>query len=162
MRINTVQTEASIVNGPGFRIPIYVQGCGHGCPSCHNPQTHDRNAGYCISPKALAGIILGHLEDDPLLTGITWSGGEPYDQIDDVNAVNELIVRERPDINIMLYTGYVMTPERLGKLRHVEYVVDGPFILAQRDIGLKFRGSANQQVWQKVNGEYRNITELWG
>ena len=161
MKINAIQTEASIVNGPGLRIPIYVQGCGHGCEGCHNPQTHDRNAGYCISPKALASIILGHLEDDPLLTGITWSGGEPMDQIDDVNAVNELIVRERPDINIMLYTGYVMTPAILMMLRHVEYVVDGPFILVQRDIGLKFRGSANQQVWQKRGNEYVNITELW-
>ena len=83
------------------------------------------------------------------------------DQIDDVNLVNELIVKARPDVNIMVYTGYVMTPEKLQELRHVEYVVDGPFVLAQKDIGLKFRGSRNQQVWRKVNGEFRNITDEW-
>ena len=160
MKINSI-LPSSVIDGPNFRTVIFVQGCGHNCEGCHNPQTHDRDAGYCIKPHDLAGIILGHLQDNPLLSGITWSGGEPFDQIDDVNLVNELIVKERSDVNIMLYTGYAMTPARLRMLRHVEYVVDGPFVLTQRDIGLKFRGSRNQQVWRMVNGAFKNITAEW-
>ena len=68
--------EDSIVDGPGIRYTIFVQGCPHHCPGCHNPQTHDFAGGYLADPKSL----LEEIRKNPLLSGVTFSGGEPFCQ----------------------------------------------------------------------------------
>ena len=66
--------EDSIVDGPGIRYTIFVQGCPHHCPGCHNPQTHDFAGGYLADPK----VLLEEIRKNPLLSGVTFSGGEPF------------------------------------------------------------------------------------
>ena len=73
IRIAGVVKE-SIVDGPGLRFTLFVQGCIHNCKGCHNPQTHDLNAGKLVKSET----ILKAIKDNPLLDGVTFSGGEPF------------------------------------------------------------------------------------
>ena len=75
MRIAGIIRE-SIVDGPGMRFVIFAQGCPHGCPGCHNPQTHDFEGGF----DADVTSIMAEIEKNPLLRGVTFSGGEPFSQ----------------------------------------------------------------------------------
>ena len=135
----------SIVDGPGFRFSVFTQGCPHGCPGCHNPQTHD----FAGGKDADTGEIIRQFLDNPLLDGITLSGGEPFCQCE---ACAEL-ARAAKDagLNVWAYSGYTFEelmekPEAVELLRHVDVLVDGPFILAQRTLDAKWRGSKNQRL----------------
>ena len=137
----------SIVDGPGIRFTIFTQGCPHNCEGCHNPQTHDFNGGTLIDTDELIEKIKGN----PLLDGVTFSGGEPFCQAHILAELGREI--KALGLNIITYTGY--TFEKLyenreqngwGELLSVtDYLIDGPFILAQKDWEIKFRGSSNQR-----------------
>ncbi|MDO4173865.1 MAG: anaerobic ribonucleoside-triphosphate reductase activating protein [Eubacteriales bacterium] len=139
--------DESIVDGPGIRFVIFTQGCPHHCPGCHNPQTHDFAAGHVVHISQL----LADIQADPLISGVTLSGGEPFCQPE---PLAELVrVLKQGGKHIMAYTGYTweqllqMDDPAVGKLlRQCDIVVDGPFIQAQRDLSLRFRGSRNQRL----------------
>ncbi len=137
----------SIVDGEGIRFTIFTQGCPHNCKGCHNPQTHDFNGGELVETATL----LEKIKSNPLLDGVTFSGGEPFCQA-------EILAKLGADIkilglNIVTYTGY--TFEELykdydknswGKLLEVtDFLIDGKFIIELRDWQIKFRGSSNQR-----------------
>lgn len=139
----------SIVDGPGLRLAVFVQGCPHRCAGCHNPQTHDFEGGYDESVEN----ILAQLDKNPLLSGVTLTGGEP---VSHAGALLPLAkgVRARGK-NIVLYTGYTFeqllemgdtSPDIPALLELCDTIVDGPFILEQRSLMLKFRGSTNQRI----------------
>ena len=65
--------EESFVDGPGIRFTVFVQGCPHRCPGCHNPQTHAYEGGFWVE----VGSLLARMEENPLLDGLSLSGGEP-------------------------------------------------------------------------------------
>lgn len=150
LRIAGVVRE-SIVDGKGLRFVIFCQGCPHHCPGCHNPQTHDFEGGYDIDIDK----IVAEIKKNPLLQGVTFSGGEPFCQAAAFAALGKKIKAIRGmKLNIMSYSGY--TFEQLQEkakedkgienlLNVCDYLVDGPFILAQRDLTLKYRGSRNQR-----------------
>ncbi len=137
----------SIVDGPGIRFTIFTQGCPHNCKGCHNPQTHDFAGGTLADTNEL----LERIKSNPLLDGVTFSGGEPFCQAHTLALLGKQI-REL-GMNIITYTGY--TFEQLyadrdkngwGELLAVtDFLIDGPFILAQKDWEIKFRGSSNQR-----------------
>ena len=137
----------SIVDGPGIRFTIFVQGCPHNCKGCHNPQTHDFNGGTIISTDDLLDKIKGN----PLLDGVTFSGGEPFCQAQALASLGQEI--KKLGLNIVTYTGY--TFEKLFEsrdqnnwdelLKVTDILIDGPFILEQKDWEIKFRGSSNQR-----------------
>lgn len=137
----------SIVDGPGIRFTIFTQGCPHNCEGCHNPQTHDFSGGTLVDTNELLEKIKGN----PLLDGVTFSGGEPFCQAH-ILAVLGIRIKEL-GLNIITYTGY--TFEQLYEKRHencweellnvTDYLIDGPFILARKDWEIKFRGSSNQR-----------------
>lgn len=139
----------SIVDGPGLRFTVFCQGCPHGCEGCHNPATHDFEGGYdCEISKIIAAV-----DENPLLDGVTFSGGEPMCQPEAFAALAEEL--KRRSLNIMVYTGYTYeellklaeTKPAIGKLLELtDYLVDGRFILAERDLTLPFRGSTNQRI----------------
>ncbi len=139
--------DESIVDGPGIRFVIFTQGCPHHCPGCHNPQTHDFAGGQDV----LISKLLYDVQADPLIAGVTLSGGEPFCQAE---PLSELVrVLKLGGKHIMIYTGY--TWEQLIKwddhcvqalLRQCDVLVDGPFIEAERDLSLHFRGSRNQRL----------------
>lgn len=137
----------SIVDGPGIRFTIFTQGCPHHCEGCHNPQTHDFDGGEIVDTEELLEKIKGN----PLLDGVTFSGGEPFCQAKALAAIGEQI--KAWGLNIITYTGYefeVLYENRdkndWGRLLEVtDILIDGKFILAQRDWNIKFRGSSNQR-----------------
>lgn len=139
----------SIVDGPGLRFAIFTQGCPHHCEGCHNPQTHPFDGGYLTDTDALYQQI----RQNPLVKGVTFSGGEPFCQ---AKALAELgkALREN-GYHIMTYTGYTFEQllEQAGEgngfmelLGVTDILVDGRFELSQKDLLLKFRGSANQRI----------------
>jgi anaerobic ribonucleoside-triphosphate reductase activating protein len=141
--------KESVVDGPGLRAVVFFQGCPHRCPGCHNPETWDPNGGYEATPAEI-WADLGY-EQNPLLSGITLTGGEPLLQPAAALAL-ALMTRARSG-NVMLYTGYtweeVMTfPSETVRelLHHLELMVDGPFLEAEKEEGLVFRGSRNQRI----------------
>ena len=141
--------EESIVDGPGFRIVIFFQGCAHHCYGCHNPETWDFEGGKEVSFDLIKKII----DDNPYADGITLSGGDPLYQIDASTEIAEYA--KSKGLNVILYTGFLfeevleMTKanQRLKDLlNNVDTLIDGPFILEQRHLSLKFRGSSNQRI----------------
>lgn len=139
----------SIVDGPGLRFTVFCQGCPHGCEGCHNPDTHDFGGGYdCEISKIVAAI-----DENPLLDGVTFSGGEPLCQPEAfLNLAKEI---KKRNLNIVIYTGFkfeelqekAKTDEALQNLLELtDLLIDGPFVLKQRDLTLLFRGSSNQRI----------------
>lgn len=160
----------SIVDGPGLRFAIFCQGCPHNCPKCHNQDTHDFSGGYdCDIQK-----IVNAIEENPLLSGVTFSGGEPSHQ---PVAFLEIAKKVKSrGLNIWMYSGYTLeellsranstisdldnmnenssqTSEKneeqvalKGLLGLVDVLVDGKFINELKDLTLPFRGSKNQRL----------------
>lgn len=138
----------SIVDGPGIRYVVFAQGCPHHCTGCHNPATHPFDGGF----SADIDTLLDKIRANPILDGITLSGGEPFDQAQGfahlARGAKEL------GLNVWVYTGY--TYETLCSkegmpgwdelLAAADVLVDGPFILAQKDLLLRFKGSGNQRI----------------
>ncbi len=147
IRIAGIEND-SIVDGPGFRLAVFTQGCPHHCPGCHNPETHPFDGGKEVDTDK----IIRMMEDNPLLDGITLSGGDPFCQS---KACAELSKAAKAmGLNVWAYSGW--TFEELLKmsetngdimefLKNTDVLIDGPFILAQRTLELRFRGSKNQR-----------------
>ena len=137
----------SIVDGPGIRYTIFTQGCPHNCKGCHNPQTHDLSGGELVDTDTL----LEKAKENPLLDGVTFSGGEPFCQAEALADLGRKL--KAAGLNIITYTGYTFehlyehrTENGWGSLLEVtDYLIDGPFILEQKDWVIKFRGSSNQR-----------------
>ena len=139
----------SIVDGPGMRAAIFTQGCPHHCEGCHNPQSHAMDGGKLWTLDEVQAKFTGN----PLLDGITLSGGEPFVQ---PAACAELARRAcQSGLNVWCYTGYVYEA-LLGMakqngaiadlLSQLDVLVDGPFLLAERSLDLLFCGSRNQRL----------------
>ena len=137
----------SIVDGPGIRFTIFTQGCPHHCEGCHNPQTHDFNGGEIVE----ADEIIEKIKKNPLLDGVTFSGGEPFCQAETLADIGKEI--KSLGLNVITYSGY--TCDEIYETRDknhwnellsvTDFLIDGKFILQQKDWNLKFRGSSNQR-----------------
>ncbi len=141
--------KESIVDGPGIRYTVFVQGCLHSCPGCHNPQTHALDGGYLTDTDQLYDEICS----DPLLKGVTFSGGEPFLQAVPLTHLGRRL-REK-GYDIIAFTGYTFEELlQLGDEKNhfmdllltLDYLIDGPFLLEERDLTLRFRGSRNQRI----------------
>ena len=135
----------SIVDGPGLRMTVFVQGCPHKCKGCHNPETHSLEGGQLIDTEEIAKRAL----ENPLLDGLTFSGGEPFLY---TKALCDLADRVIPKgLNIIAYTGYlwenlIVDKDAFELIKRCKYVIDGPFIEEERSLLLNFRGSKNQRI----------------
>ena len=135
----------SIVDGPGLRLSVFAQGCPHNCKGCHNPETHDPQGGSYMDVDE----IIEKARKNPLLQGITLSGGEPFMQAD---AMVYLAKKAREiGLNVVIYTGYtweeLMEREEFMRLvREADYIVDGRFELSLRTLDMPFVGSSNQRI----------------
>ena len=136
----------SIVDGPGLRLAVFAQGCPHHCPECHNPQSHDFEGGEWGDTAEILHIA----EDNCLLDGITLTGGEPFCQPE---ACAELARGAHElGLNVWVYTGYLFenllngTDAQRELLKNADVLVDGPFLIAQKSMDVRFRGSKNQRL----------------
>lgn len=139
--------DESIVDGRGIRMSVFVQGCPHHCPGCHNPQTWPFEGGKEIAVEE----IFDQFRQDPILKGITFSGGEPFTQPEALAELARLVHGVGKDVTV--YTGYVYEdlvakhdPAIDGLLAETDVLIDGPFIEAQKNLELRFRGSENQRL----------------
>ncbi len=136
--------EGTSVDGPGLRTSIYLAGCNHHCPGCHNPASWNPLGGEERTLDELMQVIA--YNEAP----VTLSGGDPLQQPAGTRALIQRIKREL-GYNVWCYTGYtweeiVANPALLDVVRELDVLVDGPFIQAERDISLRFRGSRNQRL----------------
>ena len=155
-------TGDSIVDGPGLRLTIFTQGCLHHCPGCHNPQTHDPEGGSWADTED----ILAAAAENPLLDGITLTGGDPFLQPVPCLALAE--GAHKIGLNVWTYTGYTWEAlleendaEKLALLKETDVLVDGPFLLAERSLELRFCGSRNQRLIDVKKSLAEDKVVLW-
>ena len=139
--------DDSITNGPGLRAVVYAQGCPHRCPGCHNPQTHEFGVGQNWTVEEL----FDRIRQNPLVKGVTFSGGEPMAQPEAFAALARLL--REANYEIAVYSGYsfeellkLPNPAVMELLKLADVLVDGPYRERERNILLRFRGSANQRI----------------
>ena len=150
------------MDGPGLRLTIFTQGCLHHCPGCHNPQTHDPEGGSWADTED----ILAAAAENPLLDGITLSGGDPFLQPVPCLALAE--GAHKIGLNVWTYTGYTWEAlleendaEKLALLKETDVLVDGPFLLAERSLELRFCGSRNQRLIDVKKSLAEDKVVLW-
>lgn len=143
-----------IANGEGVRVSLFVSGCRNHCKGCHNPEAWDFNYGKPFTKETEDEIIeaLHH----SWIQGFSVLGGEPCEEENERVLIPFLkrVKQESPNSDIWLFSGY--TYEMLQNdeiLRYVDVLVDGPFLLEQKDISLAFRGSRNQRILRLRGGE---------
>jgi len=153
MHISGLVNE-SLVDGIGIRTTIFISGCRHFCKGCQNPETHNFKRGVEFDEE-LQWKVIDDIRNNPLIQGITLSGGDPMFSAKELVEFIEFAKSELSDINfdVWCYTGFTYEmirnsndPDTIDLLKLCDVLVDGKFILEQKDITLSFRGSANQRI----------------
>ena len=146
--------KVDVANGPGVRVSLFVSGCTHRCEACFNPEAWDFGYGAPFGEAEMEKILALLAPDH--IRGLSLLGGEPFEPANQ-EAVLDLVrrVREKlPQKTIWCYSGYLFEELAAGKvgersralLEGLDVLVDGPFVLAKKDLGLRFRGSNNQRI----------------
>ena len=135
----------SIVDGDGLRMVVWMQGCTHNCPECHNPQTHKLDGGVLRD----IDDVIEEINNYSFKSGVTISGGDPFEQIDSLLELTSKLKQNKT--NIWVYTGYIyenlLKNEKCRKiLENIDILVDGPFIKELKSDTLVFKGSSNQRI----------------
>lgn len=154
----------SIVDGPGLRFAVFVQGCSHHCPGCHNLKSQDPSGGQIRTLDSL----MEEIKANGLVHDVTLSGGEPFEQ---AAACAELARRLKDEgYGLWAYSGYLYEDlcekakeePAIGQLLELaDVLVDGPFIEAQKSLGLEWKGSANQRVIDLAATRQAGHIVLW-
>lgn len=137
----------SVTDGPGLRFTLFVQGCPRSCPGCHNPETQAASGGTLMTGEE----VFAQVQANPLLGGVTLSGGEPFSQ---AAALVPLARRIKGlGLELAAYSGYTFEElsahpgsQEYQLLELVDVLVDGPFVLERMNLELPFRGSENQRI----------------
>ena len=153
IRLSGPLEHDNIVNGDGLRVVLWTQGCPNHCKGCQNPETWDYEAGVVVSIDE----IMERLSEFKGQAGLTFCGGEPFVQ---AKACREIAERVRKEFgwNVWSFSGFTheIIKEAGGEpwefLKSLDALIDGPFILAQRDLSLRFRGSKNQRLLRLKQG----------
>lgn len=137
--------QESIVDGPGIRYVIFTQGCPFHCKGCHNEQSWDLKGGLEVN----LGVLYDEMTSNPLVTGVTFSGGEPFIQPEPLTVFAK--IARAHGYSLWSYTGFtfdklITDPKRRALLELLDVVVDGPFMIEKKSLELDFRGSSNQHI----------------
>jgi anaerobic ribonucleoside-triphosphate reductase activating protein len=155
--------DDSIVDGPGIRLAIFTQGCVHDCPGCHNPATQPFEGGV----PTTAAKLWEKVENNPLLAGITLTGGEPFDQAE---ALIELARKTREaGLSVWAYSGYLYeelvagVPSEAARqlLEQTDVLVDGRFVEELKSLELLWRGSSNQRLIDVAASREAGVAVEW-
>ena len=138
-------TKDDMLNGDGLRVVLWTAGCKHGCKGCHNPTTHPFDGGRMVSPD----WVFADVRKNPIVRGVTFSGGEPFVQSGKLAPLAERL--RAAGYNLTSYTGYLYEElladsRHMPLLRQLDILVDGPFILEEKSLIIRFRGSRNQRI----------------
>lgn len=158
--------DESISNGLGWRAVLFVSGCPHHCPGCHNKIAQDYNYGEEFDEAK----ILKRIKENSILNGITISGGEPLckENIETVNKFIKDVKKVRPEFDVWCYSGYTLEQLKSRNdeitndtLENIDVLVDGRFVQERKNSEIKFRGSDNQRLLDLKNCLKENkIVEL--
>ena len=158
--------DNDVANGEGIRVTLFVSGCRNHCKGCFNEETWNFEYGEPFTQERAAHIL--EVLENPYIQGLTILGGEPFEE-ENQPEVARLILKVRQKFqntkDIWMYTGYLLTKDLLkgGRkhtkwtdfiLENVDVLVDGPFIEAQKDLTLRFKGSKNQRIWRKSDSNH--------
>lgn len=138
----------SIVDGPGLRFSVFVQGCSHHCPGCHNPESQPFEGGYSADIED----IVKEIQSNKLIKDVTLTGGEPFDQCKEV--LKLALVLKKLGYHLWIYSGYCYEDLMAGNphksapdlLACCDVLVDGPFVEELKSFDLVWKGSSNQRV----------------
>ena len=158
-----------VANGPGVRVSLFVSGCTHRCRECFNPEAWDFQYGKPFTEREVEEILTAL--DKPYIKGLSLLGGEPFEP-ENQSTVLELVRRVRarfPDKTVWSYTGYLFEEIAAGKvgrdgralLEALDVLVDGPFVIEKKNLGLRFRGSENQRIIQVPASLAAGAVVLW-
>lgn len=164
--------NCDIANGPGVRVSLFVSGCTHRCPGCFNEVAWDFAYGEPFTEQTIESIM--NMMASDYIKGLTLLGGEPFEP-QNQSAIVELLRRIKakyPDKSIWAYSGYLFDKDilagRLGPweitkeyLGYLDVLVDGPFVLAKKDLTLRFRGSSNQRLIDVPASLQKGEIVLW-
>ena len=137
--------KTDIADGPGIRVCLYVSGCRRHCKGCHNVQSQSLTGGLDVNLR----VLYDEIKSNPLVSGVTFSGGEPFIQPEPLTIFAKILKAE--GYSIWAYTGFtydklITDQKRLKLLEYVDVLVDGPFVLSLKSLDLDFRGSSNQRL----------------
>lgn len=146
----------SFADAEGVSCVLFISGCNHNCCGCHSPQTHDFNYGIEITDEVI-NKINEEIDKRPYLNALVLSGGDAMYSAKDLLTILPKI--HVPHNNIWCYSGFTLNeiqanPDMSALLNQCTHLVDGKFEISKRDVTLKFRGSSNQIVWEKKNGQW--------
>ncbi len=149
--------NCDIANGPGVRVSLFVSGCTHRCPGCFNEVAWDFNYGQPFTQETIDAIV--KMMEPNYIKGLTLLGGEPFEPQNQPVIVELLrqVKAKYPDKSIWAFSGYLFDKDilagRLGDweitreyLSYLDVLVDGPFVMAKKNLNLRFRGSENQRL----------------
>lgn len=139
--------DNSLVNGEGLRAVLFVSGCSNNCPGCHNKEMQNYNYGEKLDVKE----IFKRIEDNSIIRGVTFSGGEPFDQARGLCELAGLI--KNKGLSLWSYSGYTFEEilnsgdkSKIELLKFIDVLVDGPFKEELTDGAPKYAGSKNQRI----------------
>lgn len=140
----------SIADGEGVRVVVFVSGCRHNCKGCHNPTSHSFTVGQPFTAE-LQDEIVDYIRRTPFISGLTLSGGDPMYSAAELTPFVERVKKELPNISVWIYSGFtyeaiVADADMFALLKLCDVLIDGRFILEQRDITLAYKGSTNQRL----------------
>ena len=155
----------SIVDGEGVRVVIFFSGCKHDCKGCHNPTSHRFEAGKPFS-EDIQSQIVEYIKGTPFVSGVTLSGGDPMYSAKEIVSFVRKLKKSAPNSNVWIYSGFtydeiLKDSDMLSLLRLCDVLVDGMFILSQRDITLEYRGSKNQRIIDIQKSLSKGQVALW-
>ncbi len=153
----------SIVDGPGLRYSVFVQGCSHHCPGCHNEESQPREGGYTAQIEDIVNDIC----ENKLISGVTLTGGEPLEQAEGCLELAKIL--KEKGYNLWVYSGYLYEDILEGKpspaardlIDVCDVLVDGPFVQALNSYELKWKGSSNQRVIDLNETRKQGSIVLW-
>lgn len=140
----------SVADGEGVRVVIYVSGCLHDCKGCHNPTSHSFTAGQPFTEQ-LQNEIITYINNTAFISGLTLSGGDPMYSVSEITPFVRALRQSNKNVTVWIYSGFTYeeileNSEMLELLSVCDVLVDGRFILEQRDMTLSYKGSRNQRI----------------
>ena len=164
--------DYDIANGPGIRVSLFVSGCTHRCPGCFNEEAWDFSYGKPFTQQTIDTIL--EMLKPSYVKGLTLLGGEPFEPQNQQEIVGLLrqVKKTYPQKSVWAFSGYLFDKDILGGrlgpwditkeyLSYLDVLVDGPFVIAKKDLTLRFRGSSNQRLIDVPASLKNNEVVLW-
>ncbi len=155
----------SIVDGEGVRVVVFFAGCNHHCKGCHNPASHRFDVGRPFNSE-IQEQIAEYIRETPYIDGVTLSGGDPMYSAKEAKDFVVRLKAELPHVTIWAYSGFTFEEiqedqDMMNLLQLCDVLVDGPFVIEQRDPSLNYRGSHNQRIIDVQASLFSGEIVLW-